>query len=66
MIDSADYSLLYPMEYTIKSASKAKLLVVIVDQHLNWKDHTHISMASHKISKSSGIISHIPNTLDIK
>ena len=42
----------------------AKFLVVIVDQHLNWKDH--ISMVSHKISESCGIISRIRNTLDIK
>ena len=33
-------------------------------QHLNWK--YHISMVSHKISKSCGIISRIRNTLDIK
>ena len=44
--------------------SKAKFLGIIVDQHLNWKDH--ISMVSHKISKSCGIISRIWNTLDIK
>ena len=45
-------------------ATKSKFLGVIVDQHLNWKDH--ISMVSHKISKSCGIISRIRNTLDIK
>ena len=44
--------------------TKEKFLGVIVDQHLNWKDH--ISMVSHKISKSCGIISRIRNTLDIK
>ena len=49
---------------SIQRVTKAKLLGVIVDQHLSWKDH--ISMVSHKISKSFGIISHIPNTLDIK
>ena len=38
----------------IQRVTKAKLLGVIVDQHLNWKDH--ISMVSHKISQSSGII----------
>ena len=43
---------------------KAKFLGVIVDQHLNWKDH--ILMVSHKISKSCGIISRIRNTLDLK
>ena len=48
----------------IQRVTKAKFLAVIVDQHLNWKDH--ISMVSHKISKSCGIISHIRNTLDIK
>ena len=44
--------------------TKVKFLGVIVDQQLNWKDH--ISMVSHKISKSCGIISRILNTLDIK
>ena len=34
--------------------TKAKFLGVILDQHLNWKDD--ISMVSHKISKSCGII----------
>ena len=48
----------------IQRVTKAKFVGVIVDQHLNWKDH--ISMVSHKISKSCGIISHIRNTLDIK
>ena len=48
----------------IQKVTKAKFLGVIVDQHLNWKDH--ISMVSHKISKSCGIISSIRNTLDIK
>ena len=37
---------------------------MIVDQHLNWKDH--ISMISQKKSKSCGIIYRIRNTLDIK
>ena len=46
----------------IQQVIKAKFLGVIVDQHLNWKDH--ISMVSHKISKSCGIISRIRNTLD--
>ena len=45
----------------IQRVTKAKFLGVIVDQHLNWKDHI-----SHKISKSCGIISRIRNTLDIK
>ena len=44
--------------------TKAKFLVVIVDQHINWKDH--ISMVSHKIDKSCGLISRIRITLDIK
>ena len=48
----------------IQRMTKAKFLGVIVDQHLNWKDH--ISMVSHKICKSCGIISRIRNTLDIK
>ena len=48
----------------IQSLTKAKFIGIIVDQHLNWKDH--ISMVSHKISKSRGIISRIRNTLDIK
>ena len=48
----------------IQRATKAKFLDVIVDQHLNWKDH--ISLVSHKISKSCGTISRIRNTLDIK
>ena len=47
-----------------KRVTKAKFLGVIVDQHLNWKDH--ISMVSHKISKPCGIISRIRNILDIK
>ena len=49
---------------TIQRVTKAKFLGVIIDQHLHWKDH--ISMISHKISKSYGIISRIRNTLDIK
>ena len=48
----------------IQRVTKAKFLCVIVDQHLNWKDD--ISMVSHKISKSYGIISRIRNTLDNK
>ena len=48
----------------IQRVTKAKFLGVIVDQHLNGKDH--ISMVSLKISKSCGIISRIRNTLDIK
>ena len=48
----------------IQRVTKAKFLGVIIDQHLNWKDH--ISMVSHKISKSCGIISRIQNTLNIK
>ena len=35
--------------------TKAKFVGVIVDQPVNWKNH--ISMVSHKISKSCGIIS---------
>ena len=41
----------------IQRVTKEKFLGVIVDQHLNWKDH--ISMVSHKISKSCGMISRI-------
>ena len=48
----------------IQRLTKAKFLGVIVGQYLNWK--YHISMVSHKISKSCGIISRIRNTLDIK
>ena len=50
----------------IQRVTKAKFLgvIIIIDQHLNWKDH--ISMVSHKISKSCGIISRIRNTFDIK
>ena len=48
----------------LQRVNKAKFLGVIVDQHLNWKDH--ISMISQKISKSCGIIYRIRNTLDIK
>ena len=48
----------------IQRVTKAKLLGVIVDEHLNWKDH--ISMVSHKVSKSCGIISRIRNTLYVK
>ena len=48
----------------IQRVTKAKFLGVIVDQHLNWKDH--ISMVSHKISKSCIIISRIRNSLAIK
>ena len=48
----------------IQRVTEEKCLGLIVDQHLNWKDH--ISMVSHKISKSCGIISRIRNTLDIK
>ena len=47
----------------IQRETKAKFVGVIVDQHLNIKDH--ISMVSHKISKSCGIISRIRNTFDI-
>ena len=48
----------------IQKVNKTKFLGLIVDQNLNWKDH--ISMVSHKISKSCGIISRIRNTLYIK
>ena len=36
----------------VQQVNKAEFLGVIVDQHLNWKDH--ISMISQKISKSCG------------
>ena len=45
---------------------QAKFLGIIVDQHLNCEDFCVISMVSHKISKSCGIISRLLNTLDIK
>ena len=48
----------------VQRVNKAKFLGVIVDQHLNWKDH--ISMTSQKISMSCGIKYRIRNTLDIK
>ena len=48
----------------IQRITETKFLGIIADQRLNWKDH--ISMVSHKISKSCGIISRIRNTLDIK
>ena len=48
----------------IQRVTKAKFLVVIVDQHLNWKEN--ISMVSHKSPKACDIISRIRNTLDIK
>ena len=48
----------------VQRVNKAKFPGVIVDQHLNCKDH--ISMISQKISKSCGIIYRIRNTLDIK
>ena len=48
----------------IQRVTKAKFLGIIVDQHLNWKDH--VSMVLHKISKSCGIISRIRTTLDLK
>ena len=48
----------------MQRVNKAKFLGVIVDQHLNWKDH--ISMISQKNSMSCGIIYRIRNTLDIK
>ena len=48
----------------IQRVTKAKFLGVIVDQHLNWNEH--MSVVSHQISKSYGIISGIRNTLDIK
>ena len=48
----------------VQRVNKAKFLGVIVDQHLNWKDH--ISMITQKMSKSCGIIYRIRNTLDIK
>ena len=47
----------------VQRVNKAKFLGVIVDQHLNWKDHISISQ---KISKSCGIIYQIRNILDIK
>ena len=40
----------------IQRVTKTKFLGVIVDQHLNLKDH--ISMVSHKISKSCGFITY--------
>ena len=48
----------------IQRVTNAKFLGIIVDLHLNWKDQ--ISMVSHKISKSCGLISRVRITLDIK
>ena len=48
----------------VERVDKAKFLGVIVDQHLNWKDH--ITMISQKNSKSCGLIYRISNKLDIK
>ena len=48
----------------MQRVNNAKFLGVIVDQHLNWKDH--ISMISQKISRSCGITYKIRKTLDIK
>ena len=48
----------------VQRVNKAKFFGVIVDQHLNWKDH--ISMIFQKNFKSCGIIYQIRNTLDIK
>ena len=48
----------------VQRVNKAKLIGVIVDQHINWKDH--ISMIVQKNSKSCCIIYLIRNTLDIK
>ena len=48
----------------VQRVNKEKFLGVIVDQHLNWKDH--ISMIFQKNYKSCGIIYRIRNTLDIK
>ena len=48
----------------MQRVTKAKFLGIIVNQHLNWKHH--ISMVTHKISKSCIIKSRILNTLDIK
>ena len=48
----------------IQRVIKSKLLCIIVDQQLNWKDH--ISMVSYKISKLCCTISPILTTLDIK
>ena len=45
----------------VQRVNKGKFLGVIVDQHLNWKDH--ISMISQKNFKSCGIIYRIRNTL---
>ena len=53
-----------PFEDCTKWPVLSYLISIIVDQHLNWKEH--ISIVSHKISKSCGIISSIRNTLDIK
>ena len=47
----------------IQRVTKVKFFGVIVDKHLNLKDH--VSMVSQKNSKSYGI-SRIRNTLDIK
>ena len=46
----------------VERVNKAKFLGVIVDQHLNWKDHITIYQ---KNSKLCGIIYQIRNNLDI-
>ena len=43
--------------------TESKFLDVIVDTHLNWKNH--IRMVSHKINIKCSIISRIQNTFDI-
>ena len=48
----------------MQRVNKTKFLGVIVDQHLNWRDH--IPMISQNISKLCGIIYRIRNSLDIK
>ena len=49
---------------TMQRVTKTIFLGLIVDQHLNWKDH--ISMVSHKMYKLCGTISRIQHTVDIK
>ena len=46
----------------VQLVNKTKFLGMIVDRHLNWKDH--ISMISQRISQSCGIMYRIRNTLD--
>ena len=51
-------------EWGVERMTKANFLGVVVEKHLNWKDH--ITMISPKMSKSCCIIYWIRNNFDIK